>query len=99
MYNLLTSYHAGSNREAFLMLPRPHILQPTEEFRMIYDGLRGSDPKTRASIPDPQADTTFEASRLDASRANRRHVRRPGRAGAPVSEPTGDLRVAGPRAG
>jgi hypothetical protein len=29
MYNLLTSYHAGTNRASFLMLARPHILQPT----------------------------------------------------------------------
>ena len=29
-YNLLTGYHAGTNRAAFLMLPRPHTLQATD---------------------------------------------------------------------
>ena len=39
MYNLLTGYHTGSNRAAFLMLPRPHILQPTDH-RTFVQGLR-----------------------------------------------------------
>ena len=39
MYNLLTGYHAGSNRAAFVMLPRPHILQPTDR-RSFVQGLR-----------------------------------------------------------
>jgi hypothetical protein len=39
MYNLLTGYHAGTNRAAFLMLPRPHILQPTDH-RTFIQGLR-----------------------------------------------------------
>jgi len=39
MYNLLTGYHAGTNRAAFLMLPRPHILQPTDH-RTFVQGLR-----------------------------------------------------------
>src|SRR5690349_4509389 len=30
MYNLLTGYHSGTNRAVFLMLPRPHVLQPTD---------------------------------------------------------------------
>lgn len=38
-YNLLTGYHAGTNRAAFLMLPRPHTLQPTD-FRTFVRGLR-----------------------------------------------------------
>jgi len=29
MYNLLTGYHVGTNRATFLMLPRPHTVQPT----------------------------------------------------------------------
>lgn len=29
MYNLLSGYHVGTNRALFLMLPRPHTLQPT----------------------------------------------------------------------
>jgi hypothetical protein len=39
MYNLLTGYHSGTNRAAFLMLPRPHILQPTDR-RTFIQGLR-----------------------------------------------------------
>jgi hypothetical protein len=39
MYNLLTGYHQGTNRAAFLMLPRPHILQPTDR-RTFVQGLR-----------------------------------------------------------
>jgi hypothetical protein len=39
MYNLLTGYHSGSNRATFLMLPRPHILQPTDR-RTFVQGLR-----------------------------------------------------------
>jgi hypothetical protein len=39
MYNLLTGYHTGTNRAAFLMLPRPHILQPTDR-RSFVQGLR-----------------------------------------------------------
>lgn len=39
MYNLLTGYHAGTNRASFLMLPRPHILQPTDH-RTFIQGLR-----------------------------------------------------------
>lgn len=29
LYNLLSAYHLGTNRGVFLMLPRPHMLQPT----------------------------------------------------------------------
>lgn len=39
MYNLLTGYHAGTNRATFLMLPRPHQLQPTKR-RTFVQGLR-----------------------------------------------------------
>jgi hypothetical protein len=39
LYNLLTGYHAGTNRAVFLMLPRPHILQPTDR-RTFIQGLR-----------------------------------------------------------
>lgn len=39
MYNLLTGYHAGTNRAVFLMLPRPHTLQPTPA-RTFVQGLR-----------------------------------------------------------
>jgi hypothetical protein len=39
MYNLLTGYHQGTNRAVFLMLPRPHILQPTDR-RTFVHGLR-----------------------------------------------------------
>ena len=39
MYNLLTGYHAGTNRAVFLMLPRPHVLQPTDR-RTFVQGLR-----------------------------------------------------------
>jgi hypothetical protein len=39
MYNLLTGYHLGTNRSAFLMLARPHSLQPTD-FRTFVQGLR-----------------------------------------------------------
>jgi hypothetical protein len=39
MYNLLTGYHAGTNRASFIMLPRPHILQPTDR-RTFAQGLR-----------------------------------------------------------
>ncbi len=39
MYNLLTGYHAGTNRATFLMLPRPHVLQPTDH-RTFIQGLR-----------------------------------------------------------
>jgi len=39
MYNFLTGYHAGTNRATFLMLPRPHNLQPTER-RTFVNGLR-----------------------------------------------------------
>jgi hypothetical protein len=39
MYNLLTGYHAGTNRAVFLMLPRPHVLQPTDH-RTFVQGLR-----------------------------------------------------------
>jgi hypothetical protein len=38
-YNLLTGYHAGTNRAAFLMLPRPHTLQATD-YRTFIRGLR-----------------------------------------------------------
>lgn len=38
-YNLLTGYHAGTNRAAFLMLPRPHTLQTTD-YRTFVRGLR-----------------------------------------------------------
>lgn len=39
MYNLLTGYHSGTNRASFIMLPRPHILQPTDR-RTFVQGLR-----------------------------------------------------------
>ncbi len=39
MYNLLTGYHVGTNRAVFLMLPRPHTLQPTNR-RTFAQGLR-----------------------------------------------------------
>lgn len=39
MYNLLTGYHVGTNRAVFLMLPRPHTLQPTNR-RTFAAGLR-----------------------------------------------------------
>ena len=39
MYNLLTGYHSGTNRASFIMLPRPHILQPTDR-RTFIQGLR-----------------------------------------------------------
>lgn len=39
MYNLLTGYHVGTNRAVFLMLARPHVLQPTD-FRTFVQGLR-----------------------------------------------------------
>jgi hypothetical protein len=39
MYNLLTGYHQGTNRAVFLMLARPHVLQPTD-YRTFVQGLR-----------------------------------------------------------
>jgi hypothetical protein len=39
LYNLLTGYHAGTNRASFLLLPRPHTMQPTD-FRTFIQGLR-----------------------------------------------------------
>lgn len=39
MYNLLTGYHTGTNRTTFLMLARPHVLQPTDH-RTFIQGLR-----------------------------------------------------------
>jgi hypothetical protein len=39
LYNLLSSYHIGTNRAQFLMLARPHFLQPTDH-RTFVDGLR-----------------------------------------------------------
>ncbi len=39
MYNLLTGYHMGTNRAAFVMLPRPHALQATD-YRTFIKGLR-----------------------------------------------------------
>jgi len=39
MYNLLTGYHAGTNRAVFLSLARPHVLQPTD-YRTFVQGLR-----------------------------------------------------------
>ena len=39
MYNLLTGYHPGTNRAVFLMLARPHVLQPTDH-RTFVQGLR-----------------------------------------------------------
>lgn len=39
MFNLLTGYHAGTNRATFVMLPRPHVLQPTDR-RTFVQGLR-----------------------------------------------------------
>lgn len=39
LYNLLTGYHVGTNRAVFLMLPRPHTIQPTNR-RTFVQGLR-----------------------------------------------------------
>jgi hypothetical protein len=39
LYNLLTGYHTGTNRAVFLLLPRPHTLQPTDH-RTFIQGLR-----------------------------------------------------------
>lgn len=39
LYNLLSSYHVGTNRAQFLMLARPHMLEPTDH-RTFVDGLR-----------------------------------------------------------
>lgn len=39
LYNLLSSYYIGTNRVQFLMLARPHILQPTDH-RTFVQGLR-----------------------------------------------------------
>lgn len=39
LYNLLSGYHAGTNRALFMMLPRPHALQPTLR-RTFVQGLR-----------------------------------------------------------
>jgi hypothetical protein len=39
MYNLLSAYHLGTNRGVFLMLPRPHMLQPTDR-RTFIQGVR-----------------------------------------------------------
>jgi hypothetical protein len=39
LFNLLTGYHAGTNRGSFLMLPRPHTLQSTDR-RTFAQGLR-----------------------------------------------------------
>lgn len=39
LYNFLAAYHQGTNRGVFLMLPRPHILQPTDR-RTFVQGIR-----------------------------------------------------------
>src|SRR5690606_16126817 len=39
MYNMLSAYHIGTNRGVFLMLPRPHMLQPTDR-RTFIQGVR-----------------------------------------------------------
>ncbi len=39
MYNLLTGYNTGTNRAVFIMLPRPHTLQPTD-LRTFIRGVR-----------------------------------------------------------
>jgi hypothetical protein len=39
LYNLLSSYHIGTNRVQLLMLARPHVLQPTDH-RTFVNGLR-----------------------------------------------------------
>lgn len=39
LYNLLSGYHCGTNRAAFLMLARPHVLQATNK-RTFVQGLR-----------------------------------------------------------
>jgi hypothetical protein len=39
LYNLLSSYHIGTNRALFLLLARPHVLQPTDH-RTFVNGLR-----------------------------------------------------------
>lgn len=39
LYNLLSAYHLGTNRAVFFMLPRPHMLQPTNR-RTFVQGIR-----------------------------------------------------------
>jgi hypothetical protein len=39
LYNILTGYHAGTNRASFLLLPRPHTMQATDH-RTFIQGLR-----------------------------------------------------------
>lgn len=39
LYNFLTAYHLGTNRGVYLMLPRPHVLQPTDR-RTFVQGIR-----------------------------------------------------------
>jgi hypothetical protein len=39
LYNLLSCYHIGTNRTTFVMLPRPHVLQPTV-YRSFVQGVR-----------------------------------------------------------
>jgi hypothetical protein len=39
LYNLLTGYHLGTNRAVFFMLPRPHMLPPTNR-RTFVQGVR-----------------------------------------------------------
>ncbi|MEX1000913.1 MAG: hypothetical protein WDZ35_02240 [Crocinitomicaceae bacterium] len=39
LYNLLSGYHSGTNRAVLFMLPRPHLLQPTNR-RTFAQGLR-----------------------------------------------------------
>ena len=39
LYTLLSSYHLGTNRAVFFMLPRPHTMQPTDR-RTFVRGLR-----------------------------------------------------------
>lgn len=59
--SLLGDQEASAMERAFRFL---HIIRPTEEFEMIYDGLRSSDSSTRASsrellehvVPDPLHD-------------------------------------------
>lgn len=64
LYSLLTGYHLGTNRASFLMLPRPHILQPTEN-RTFVHGLRAiegvQDFFLVVSLPKAHTDLRVEA--------------------------------------
>lgn len=67
LYNLLTGYHAGTNRAVFLMLPRPHTLQPTDR-RTFVQGLRmieGVQEFMLVVIRPPEQDGLCIEARLD----------------------------------